>query len=154
MTERAKKYLSFAFAAAAAGALETLALRKEFGKYAFLALPSFAPRGAVLIAAWTVSLSLAGAGCAGAYVSFFTLRERALFYYALQFISAAAWPFAFFALENYRAACITAVFVLFCACKAAAITYKSNKAAALLQLPHIAWVSFCTALCVTAALMN
>lgn len=154
MTERTKKYLCFALAAVSAGALETSALRDAFGKYAYLALPSFAPRGGVFIAAWTVSLALAGAGCAGAHVSFWAFRERALLYYALQFAAIISWPFAFFVFESYRSACILAVLTLFCACKATALTYKANKTAALLQLPHIAWVLFCALLCVAAALMN
>lgn len=154
MSRKLKSCIVFTLISLGAGALSSLASGAFGDTYSKLALPDFAPPGAVFPVVWTVIYILTGIGAGIAYASFSPRRARALTYYALQAAVNFMWPVIFFARGKYAAAFLWLLLLLFTVCAMTLQFAKINKTAAFLQLPYIAWVIFAGVLNLYAALMN
>jgi tryptophan-rich sensory protein len=118
------------------------------GWYANLRKPSFSPPNWVFGPAWTFLYALMGIS---AYLIWQEGVEKpavrnALFIFLLQLILNFFWSFFFFKLQSPTHALIE-IFLLWVLILATIISfYQINKAAGLILIPYLLWVSFATLL--------
>jgi tryptophan-rich sensory protein len=116
--------------------------------YASLKKPSFSPPNWVFGPAWTFLYALMGIS---AYLIWQEGVEKpavrnALFIFLLQLILNFFWSFFFFKLQSPTHALIE-IFLLWVLILATVISfYQINKAAGLILIPYLLWVSFATLL--------
>lgn len=118
------------------------------GWYAGLKKPSFSPPNWVFGPAWTLFYALMG-------ISAYLIWQQgiakpavrnALFIFSLQLILNFFWSFFFFKLQSPAYALIE-IFLLWVLILATIISfYQINKAAGLILIPYLLWVSFATLL--------
>lgn len=113
-----------------------------------LAKPSFNPPDALFAPVWTSIFILMGIS---AYLVWQKRAQIAHFprtvaVYAIQLVLNMMWSFLFFYAHQIGAALFEIVFLLIVIIINARMFYKIDKAAGLLFIPYILWVSFATVL--------
>lgn len=123
------------------------------GWYRALNKPSFNPPNYVFGPVWTLLYVLMG-------ISLFLIvrskpvNRKAVYIFFVQLVLNFSWSLVFFNLHNVMLALIDIV-VLWIAIAATIVSfYRLNKAAGLLQVPYLLWVSFATALNCAILLLN
>ncbi len=133
----------------ACGFVGSLATRPAIpGWYAGLNKPVFAPPNWLFGPAWTALYVMMG------IAAFLVWRQglaeptvkTALLFYIIQLVLNLAWSWLFFALRSPLAGLVEIV-VLWCAILVTVILFfRVSRAAGILMLPYIGWVSFASAL--------
>lgn len=122
--------------------------------YQQLSKPALTPRSAVFPIAWTVLFVLMGWSAWLVHrTNSVSIRERrqALELYALQLFVNAAWPIAFFTLQQIAAALVVLLVLIVLVIALIGRFWRIRAGAGLLLLPYFAWVSF--ALYLNAAIL-
>ncbi len=130
------------------------------GGYADYVRPSFTPPDIVFSIVWPILYFLIG-------VSFFlvlkesaengvgkTLFTATVIAFAVQFGLNLLFPFVFFSLRAYTAACIVTSLVTAATLTNVILAFRVNKWAGITLLPYLAWLSFATVLNVFVAVLN
>ncbi|MBC7894203.1 MAG: tryptophan-rich sensory protein [Cytophagaceae bacterium] len=132
---------------AATGALGALGSREAVTLYAAFDKPTWAPPAGVFGPVWSVLyLSMAVAAWLVIRRQGWWAARRVLAVYAAQLIANALWSWFFFAWRDGRAAFID-VLILWVLVAATAFAFaRVRRAAGLLLLPYLAWVSFASLL--------
>lgn len=151
----AGKFLSlipFVVIVAAVAAIGGLASSNAQEVYGSLELPSFAPPPWLFGPTWAVFYALI------AVAGWLVYRARGfsapLYLWGVQMVLNAAWTPLFFGAEMYWLAFvdITALWLVVVAC--VAVFWRVRRAAAVLMLPYLGWVTFAAALNLGIALLN
>ena len=143
--------VAVAFAAAAAGAIASIRAA-EF--YQELTRPAWAPPGGVFGPVWTFLY------CCMALASWLVWREggargfTALSVYFVQLVLNALWSWLFFAWREGRWAFIEVLVLWVFILLTILLFWRVRKAAALLLLPYLLWVSFATVLTLAVWQLN
>lgn len=141
---------------AIAAALGAVASIDAAGFYAALARPSWAPPSSVFGPVWTVLyLAMAVAAwlvwrAAGSLVS----ARVALGLFAVQLVLNALWSWLFFAWHRGFAAFVDIIALWIVLAATIGAFARHSRAAALLMLPYLTWVTFAGALCFAVWRMN
>ncbi len=141
-------WLLCAFATAAVGAVAS-ARAPSF--YQQLSLPDWAPPASLFGPVWTVLYLLIGISAWLVWRSGGFRRDRmALSLYLAQLLFNALWSWIFFKWHE-GAMAFAEIVLLWCLIAATLASFwRLQRAAAMLLIPYLAWVSFAAALCFSA----
>ena len=140
MWQKLKPYIIFVGSALAVGGLSALITGNSMDNYARLVQPPFAPPGWLFPVVWTALFILMGIGAARVYIAGGPYRSVSL---AL-----------FFRLEARMFAFVWLLLLLTLVLFMTAEFKKSDKTAALLQIPYILWLCFAGYLNLVIYLLN
>ncbi len=137
------------------GALSALLTSGSMDLYEEIIQPPLAPPAILFPIVWTILYILMGVGSAIVYNSEASqFREKALSVYVLQLAVNFVWSIIFFNLRAFLPSFILIIvlwlFILLMIVKFS----KINKAAGLLQIPYLLWVSFAAYLTLAIYILN
>jgi translocator protein len=124
--------------------------------YPTIAKPSFNPPNWIFAPVWTLLYILIGI----AAYRIWQRRERITNFprtvaiYLIQLVLNLMWSFIFFSLHLIGGALVEIIFLLLAIIINAIVFYKIDKAAGLLFIPYILWVSFATVLTASIFMLN
>ena len=158
MWQKLKPYIIFVGSALAVGGLSALVTRNSMDNYARLVQPPFAPPGWLFPVVWTALFILMGIGAARVYIAGGPYRSVSLALFFTQLAVNFCWSIFFFRLEarlesrpvrlGWLLLLLTLVLFMTAEFK------KSDKTAALLQIPYILWLCFAGYLNLVIYLLN
>lgn len=156
MKKNVKTYLLFIAATEAVGAVSALLTRGGVQYYNDTALkPPLSPPAIVFPIAWGVLYALMATGASRVYLSPQSeQRTRGLRLYAAQLAMNFFWSVLFFDQRWYLFAAIWLAVMLALIVRMTVCYYRTDKPAAYLQIPYIAWVAFAAYLNVGVWLLN
>ena len=156
MKKNVKTYLAFIAATEAVGAVSALLTRDGVKLYNDTALkPPLSPPAIVFPVAWGVLYALMAAGASRVYLSPQSeQRTRGLRLYAVQLAMNFFWSVLFFDQRWYLFAAIWLAVMLALIIRMTVCWYRTDKPAAYLQIPYIAWVAFAAYLNVGVWILN
>ena len=147
MTSSWLALLAWLLASLAAGALGAIASRNARDFYRELKRPTWAPPGWIFGPVWTLLYVLMGVAAWLVWRSAgWTGARGALTLFLVQLACNAAWSWCFFAWRRGALAFADIVALLGLIVATMVAFDRVHRAAALLLLPYLAWVSFATAL--------
>lgn len=105
--------------------------------------PPLSPPAVLFPVVWTILYALMGIGAARVYLApASNARSRALLVYLLQLAFNFFWIILFFNLQNYALAFFWLLALWVLILWMIRSFFKTDKAAALLQIPYLLWVTF------------
>lgn len=120
-----------------------------------LAKPPLAPPGLVFPIAWSILYALMGIGMARVWLKQeLDYRMKGICAYIIQLALNFAWCFIFFSFGAYLVALIELVVLLIAVVVMTVLFKKSDKPAALIQIPYICWLCFATYLNAGVLVLN
>ncbi len=152
-----KKYkpyiISFciAFAVAIAGGIVTYLNMSSFEK---LIQPLLSPPGFLFPIVWTILYALMAFSAARIYIRLGNLKNPAMYLYGAQLIFNLGWSILFFGAGAYLFSFIWLIILWVLVLAMIIVFYRTDKTAALLQLPYILWLSFAAYLNLSIYLIN
>lgn len=157
MFNKVKPYIYSVITALAVGGLSALATMGNMDIYESINRPYLSPPPVVFPIVWSILFVLMGISSALVYTKQSKdqhVASTALKIYALQLIFNFVWSILFFNLQAYPVSFIWLV-ALWALILAMIIQfYKISKAAALLQIPYLAWVTFAGYLNIMIYILN
>ena len=146
--------LAIPLAIGALGSLLTMESVKTW--YTTLNKPSFNPPNEIFGPVWSILYILMGIS------SYLVWKERKSFtsynlavgLYCSQLILNLMWSFLFFYQHQIGLALVEIIILLIAIISTAVVFYKANKAAGLLFIPYILWVSFASYLTYSIFILN
>lgn len=146
--------IAIPLAIGAVGAFFTASSVKTW--YVTLAKPSFNPPNTIFAPVWTALYIIMGISAYLVWQKRHTIKHfpRTIAIYLMQLILNLMWSFIFFYAHQIGVALIEIVFLLFIIILNAVTFYKIDKAAGLLYIPYILWVSFATVLTYNIFILN
>ncbi len=141
----------------AAGAIGSIFTARSVSSwYLTLEKPIFNPPGWVFGPVWTMLFLLMGIAL---YLVWSKkgkqeVKNKALIFFAVQWVLNIAWSFFFFYLQNPWAGFMEILILWFFILLTIIYFYKLSKPAAYLLIPYLAWVSFATVLNYYLYLLN
>ncbi len=140
-------YIVFILISLAAGGIGAIFSYKGMPAFDAAAKPALAPAKAVFPIVWTILFILMGVGMARVWITGSRERSDALLIYAVQLIINVFWSAWFFGLQAYFFAFIWLLLLIAAIVIMIFIFYRTDHAAALLQISYLLW-------CVFAAYLN
>ncbi len=142
-----KKVWSYIVAIAiplAVGGLSALLTKDSMDIYKTIKQPPLSPPGILFPIVWSILYILMGISSAVIYNANASKKEKteALFLYAIQLIVNFFWSIVFFNQRLFLASFVLLAFLWALIIAMIYKFWKINKAAALLQLPYLLWVTF------------
>jgi len=124
--------------------------------YATLQKPPFNPPNWVFGPVWTTLYLLMGIAAYLVYREGFDKKEvkAAIYAFACQLCLNAAWSIAFFGLHSIAGGMATIVLLWLAIALNLVLFYRISRAAGLLLVPYLAWVSFASVLNFSVLLLN
>lgn len=117
--------------------------------------PLLAPPGIVFPIAWSVLYALMGIGLARIILADASAAKTAgMIMFFVQFALNLAWCFIFFGALKFVLAFIELILMLIAVVIMTVLFKKSDKAAALLQIPYIIWLCFAAYLNIGVIILN
>ena len=144
MWQKLKPYIIFVGSALAVGGLSALVTGNSMDNYARLVQPPFAPPDWLFPVVWTALFILMGIGAARVYIAGGPYRSVSLALFFTQLAVNFCWSIFFVWLL------LLLTLVLFMTAE----FKKSDKTAALLQIPYILWLCFAGYLNLVIYLLN
>nr|WP_121273662.1 TspO/MBR family protein [Pedobacter schmidteae] len=146
--------IAIPLAIGAVGAFFTASSVKTW--YVTLAKPSFNPPNTIFAPVWTALYIIMGISAYLVWQKRHTIKHlsRTIAIYLMQLVLNLMWSFIFFYAHQIGVALIEIVFLLFIIILNAVTFYKIDKAAGLLYIPYILWVSFATVLTYNIFILN
>ena len=143
LTQRTRSYIFFPAAALLAGGIASFLTRDYFSVYKTLNQPIFAPPAWLFPVVWTVLYLLMGIGAARIAASPDSLRRgKALNIFVAQLVFNFFWSLIFFNTGSYGLALLW-LSVLWVQILVLIFRFRNvDRAAALLQIPYLLWVTF------------
>jgi len=139
-------YASWILLVEAVGALSGWLTREGMRRYRadlFIQQPALSPPGFVFPVVWVILYALMGIGAARIYEAGASKeRSRALLIFFLQLAFNFFWSILFFNLQAFGLALIWLVILWILICGMIISFWHVDKAAALLQIPYLLWVTF------------
>ena len=154
MWQKRKPYVIFIGASLTVGGLSALFTGRSMDSYSKLIQPSFAPPGWLFPVVWTMLFILMGIGAARVYIAAGPRSSASLALFFAQLAVNFCWSIFFFRLEARLFAFVWLLLLLTLVLFMAAEFKKSDKNAALLQLPYILWLCFAGYLNLSIYLLN
>lgn len=142
-------FLGLCAGVAAAGAASSAGSRET---YAALQTPSWAPPSSVFGPVWTVLYVMIAV--AGWLLWRTAGRGPALVWWGVQLLLNLAWSPLFFGLGRYGLALVDIVALWLAIAATIVVAWRRSRAAALLLVPYLAWVTFATALNAAVVRLN
>lgn len=124
------------------------------GWYANLNKPSWNPPNWLFGPVWTTLYILMGISFALVWHSSHARRNQAMLIFAIQFILNLAWTFIFFNQHQLQWAFAEIIALWIMILVNIIVFFRINRAAGLLLLPYLAWVSFAAFLNYTIMQLN
>ena len=152
--KKAKPYILSILIALAVGGLSTLLTLPNMDLYAEINQPPLAPPSFLFPVVWTALYILMGVSAALVYTTWKKDRDNALFIYAVSLVLNFFWSIFFFNMRSFIAAFVILVLLWVSIVITILKYYRIDRAAALLQLPYLLWVTFAGYLNLTIALIN
>ncbi len=157
MKKTIKSYIIGMLIPIGVGLLAAFLTRGNMDIYQNLSKPSLVPPGIVFPIVWTVLYTLMGISSVRIYQKGrfdMVSRNKALYIYGLQLIVNFVWTLVFFNKGAYLLSFILIV-VLWILILAMILKFKEiDKAAAILQIPYLLWVTFAGYLSLMIYLLN
>lgn len=154
MWQKLKPYIIFVGSALAVGGLSALVTWNSMDNYARLVQPPSAPPGWLFPVVWTALFILMGIGAARVYIAGGPYRSVSLALFFTQLAVNFCWSIFFFRLEARLFAFVWLLLLLTLVLFMTAEFKKSDKTAALLQIPYILWLCFAGYLNLVIYLLN
>ena len=142
------RYIRWILLAEAVGGLSGFLSRKGMQAYNLsVQKPPFTPPNWLFPVVWVILYALMGIGAARVESSpQGKLRSRSLNLYIVQLIVNFFWSLIFFNAGAYGAALLWLLILLVLAAAMTLAFYRVDKAAGLLQIPYLLWLSFAAVL--------
>lgn len=154
--QKRKTYLFWILLSEAVGILAGILTSGGVDAYGMLAAkPALTPPAVVFPIVWTILYALMGIGAARVQLSGNSPEQRrGISLFILQLILNFFWPLFFFNLQAYGFAFVW-LLALWAAVLLVILTfYKTDKLAALLQIPYLIWLTFAAYLNLGVWLLN
>ncbi len=136
------------------GGLASLINFNGFKEFEAVNKPAFTPPMAVFPIVWTVLYILMGFSSYLIYKSDSENKKSTLTVYAAQLIVNFAWTCVFFGMQNYKAALLIVLFLIFIVAAMIFLFYKISKKSAYIQIPYLIWLCFASYLNYMVYIMN
>lgn len=151
-----KIYAYFIGAAELVGVVSGLLSRGGMMRYGEIAVqPGFAPPGWLFPVAWTILYALMGIGAARVWLAEPSPeRSRGINLFVAQLIVNFFWSLIFFNAQAYGFAFIWLIFLWVLVARMTWTFSKTDRLAALLQIPYLLWLSFAAVLNGAVWLLN
>ena len=124
------------------GTVSGLLSMNSMQQYEFIQKPPLSPPAIVFPIVWTILYILMGISSYLIYSCNCTDRNKALTVYAIQLAVNFIWPLIFFNAGAYLIAFVWLVLLWLLVLYMILLFYPINKAAALLQIPYLVWLTF------------
>lgn len=125
-----------------AGALAGILTSDSMNRYMQMYKPPLAPPGFIFPIVWTILFILMGIAAYLIYLSPSAEKRPALIVYLIQLVVNVLWSVIFFQFDAYLLAFVWLVFLWYLIYTTINQFYPINKAAAILMLPYLLWVTF------------
>lgn len=136
------------------GLLSVLLTLGNFKAYSALLQPPLAPPGWLFPVVWTILYILMGVSAYLVYECDTEEKYIGLAVYVLQLIFNFLWLIIFFNIRNLLFAFVWLVFLWVLVLAMTISFYRVNKAAGLLQIPYLLWVTFAGYLNIALYILN
>lgn len=136
------------------GLLSVLLTLGNFKAYSALLQPPLAPPGLLFPVVWTILYILMGVSAYLVYECDTEEKYIGLAVYVLQLIFNFLWLIIFFNIRNLLFAFVWLVFLWVLVLAMTISFYRVNKAAGLLQIPYLLWVTFAGYLNIALYILN
>lgn len=137
-----RPYLLSVLLALAVGGLSAIAVAKGMPTYEQLFKPAFTPPATVFPIVWTILYILMGVSAARIWKSADSGRGFALTVYAAQLLVNGVWSLLFFGCGAYLLAFVWLLLLWALILAMILLFARIDRAAALLQIPYLLWVTF------------
>ena len=142
MLSKYRNYIISVLIAFGAGALGGLVTFMGMEGYESVSKPALTPPPVVFSIVWPILFLLMGIGAALIFKSKSPKRSNALFIYAVQLGMDFIWCVLFFGFGLYLASFIWLVLLWFAVLLMIISFFNINKAAGLIQIPYLIWLTF------------
>ena len=147
--------LIFVVTAELGGAVSSVLSGGGFAEYyGSLIKPPLSPPGWVFPVVWAVLYALMGISAYLIYDSGSPDKQQALTVYGVQLIANMLWTPVFFGIRSFVGAAIVVCVMLVLVARMIAVFYKTDKRAAYLNIPYLAWTLFAAYLTFGTLLLN
>lgn len=154
ISKKSKTYIVSIAAALAVGGLSAFFTRGNMDIYKNIVKPPLAPPSFLFPLVWSVLYVLMGISSAAIYLSGRPNKRAALLTYAVSLAVNFFWSIIFFNMQAYTFAFIWLLLLLILIIYTIKQYKKINAAAAYLQIPYLAWVTFAGYLNLMIAILN
>ncbi len=140
-----KKIITYAVSIAVAlgiGSLSALATSGSMDIYSSVETPSLSPPSIVFPIVWTILFTLMGISSARVFIANGYKWNNALTVYVMQLAVNFLWSIIFFNIRAFLFAFIWLILLWVLIIVKIKGFYKYDKAAAILQIPYLLWVTF------------
>lgn len=151
---KVKTYAFYILLTQAVGGLSAVLTKNGVENFKAVPKSILTPPDKVFPIAWSILYLLMALGAARVSLSNSLNKDNALSLYYIQLAINFTWSIIFFNAADYMFSLILIIMLLFMIIAMALSFAKSDKAAALLQIPYILWVSFASYLTYCVYVLN
>lgn len=155
--KKAKPYIISIIISLGTGIISALLTRGNMNLYEEISTPALSPPSILFPIVWTILYVLMGVSAALIYNSIYIdsdKRVKALSTYGLSLIVNFFWSIIFFNMRMYFFAFIWLILLWVLVLKTILEYWEINKAAAIIQIPYLLWVTFAGYLTFSIYLLN
>ena len=155
--KKAKPYIISIIISLGTGIISALLTRGNMNLYEEINTPALSPPSFLFPIVWTILYVLMGVSAALIYNSIYVdsdKRVKALSTYGLSLIVNFFWSIIFFNMRMYFFAFIWLILLWVLVLKTILEYWEINKAAAIIQIPYLLWVTFAGYLTFSIYLLN